>query len=83
MNRRVVEFIVKKGTPIKVSQSYGSAKLAASNKIYIAIMGGFYFHTDSLIEGLIMLIKVFYALDIQYPKDAKKVSFPVQRTFLD
>ena len=72
-NRKVVEFIVEEGTPIKVSQSYGSVKLAVSDKIYIAIMGGFYFHTDSLSEGLVMLIKSFYALDIQYPKDAKKV----------
>lgn len=67
-NRQVIGTVLRAECPQIVSKEYGSVVLTQHQDIlYLSMTDGKYCRVANLPEGLVMLVKAFYAFDIQYP----------------
>ena len=71
--RSLINSIIRQGNPQTIGQDYGSVVLCLKNtSLYIAALD-FYFEVPDLANGLVTMMKLFYALDIHYPTIARSL----------
>ena len=69
---KIMDFVLKKGDPASVSQTYGSVVLCQKeNTLHLSIYKGFHFEVESLEDGLHKMLMMFFVLWIDYPNEVR------------